>query len=427
MNGVMRLRVACPLFLLAGLLAAQSSGDPIATSRKAMSLLLGGRYAELEEMFTPEMRAQLTEAMLRTEIGPKLRSLGAVESTGEPILQNAGPGTIAVIAVKFSGAAIDWRFTVNADGKIAGLFFQPADGQPSDGTQSADWQHPSYSHPDSFREREVTVGDGAWRLPGTLTVPANLGGAAPGIVLVHGSGPLDRDETIGANKPFRDLAEGLASRGIAVLRYEKRTKVYASRMGSMKDLTVQQETVDDAIKAVALLRTQPEVASSRVFVLGHSLGGYVAPRIAEQDSRVAGLILLAANVRPIEDLLQDQLRSIGLAGADLEKTKANVLRALPPSYTDDLKNYNPAEEARQLALPILILQGERDYQVTMKDFDLWRASLVGRSAVTFRSYPALNHLFQAGQGRSTPAEYALAGHMEKEVIDQIAGWVTRGR
>lgn len=408
------------LSLIAGLLAAQQFPDATAISRKAMSLLLAGRYSELEDMFTPEMRAQLTEQVLRTQIGPQMRSLGAVEKTGEPVVQPAGQMTAAIINVKFSSAAIDWRFTVGRDGKIAGLFFQPAEG-----SSSADWQSPAYSRPDSFREREVTVGEGPWKLPGTLTVPGPAGGATPGVVLVHDSGPLDRDETVGANKPFRDLADGLASRGVAVLRYEKRTKVYATRMNGARDLTVQQETVEDAVRAVELLRMQPEVAPSRVFVLGHSLGGYLAPRIAYQNPHVAGLILLAANVRPLEDLVQDQLRAIGLSGQDLERAKADVLRALPESYTNDLKTYSPTQEAEQLSVSMLILQGERDYQVTMRDFDLWRAALASRPNVGFRSYPALNHLFMAGQGRSTPAEYAEAGHVDADVIDQIAGWVKR--
>jgi uncharacterized protein len=383
-----------------------------------MTLLLAGRYSALEEMFTPEMRAQLTEDVLRSQIAPQMRSLGAVEQTGEPVIQPAGSLMVAVINVKFSSAAIDWRFSVDRQGKIAGLFFQAADA-----SHSPAWQHPSYSRPDSFREREVTVGDGAWKLPGTLTLPGNANRAVPGVVLVHGSGPLDRDETIGANKPFRDLAEGLASRGIAVLRYEKRTKVYASRMAGLKDLTVQQETVEDALKALTLLRAQPEIAASRVFLLGHSLGGYVAPRIAQQDARLAGVILLAANVRSLEDLLQDQLRTIGLSGENLEKAKADVLRSLPDSYKSDLKTYNPAEEARQISAPMLILQGERDYEVTMTDFNLWRAALASNPNVTFRSFPSLNHLFLSGQGPSTPAEYAQAGHVDSEVIDQIAGWV----
>jgi hypothetical protein len=401
------------------MLAGQGNPDAAEIGRKAFGLLMAGRYPELVEMFTPEMRAQLGEERLRRQVGPQMRSLGAVQKIGEPVIEPAGKLKVAVITVKFSTATIDWRFTVDPEGKIAGLFFQPAAG--SAGT----WDRPPYSHPESFREREITVGEGAWKLPGTLTFPVNTGGAAPGIVLVQGSGPQDRDETIGPNKPFRDLAEGLASRGIAVLRYEKRTKVYASRMTTMKDLTVEQETIDDAVKAAALLRTEPEIASSRVFVLGHSLGGYVAPRIAEKESRLAGLVLMAANVRPLEALIEDQLQSMGMSGEDLQKAKVEIMKAVPPAYMEDLRNYNPVETARMLSLPILILQGERDYQVTLKDFSLWRAGLGDRPNVTFRSFPALNHLFIAGQGRSTPAEYARAGHVDEAVIEVVANWVKR--
>ena len=400
---------------------SQPGPDPAAVSRRAMNLILSGRYSDLQEMFTAELRSQLTEETLRTQVGPQIRGLGTAEKPGEPALESAGSMTVAVIRVKFASSTIDWRFTVSPEGKIAGLLFEP-------GEQSGDeWQRPAYSRPNAFRERELPIGDGPWKLPGTLTVPNSSGGAVPAVVLVHGSGPLDRDETVGANKPFRDLAEGLASRGIAVLRYEKRTKVYASRMGAMKDLTVQQETVEDGVKAAAVLRQQPEVASRRVFLLGHSLGGYVAPRIAQQDPRLAGLILMAANVRPLDEVLADQLQWMGLTGTELDKAKARILEALPASYTNDLSRYDPAEESKSLSVPMLILQGERDYQVTMKDFNLWKAALAGRWNTTFRSFPALNHLFIAGQGKSVPAEYAQPGHVDGEVIEQIAGWIARAR
>ena len=408
------------LCLLSFPLVSQTGADAAGISKKALGFLLAGRYSDLEDMFTPEMRSHLTEQVLREQISPQIRALGLAERPGEPVLEKAGAMTVAVIPVKFSATPVEWRFTVNADGKIAGLFFRP-----SESALAADWQRPSYSHPESFREREVTVGD-TWRLPGTLSVPS-ASGAVPAIVLVHGSGPQDRDETIGANKPFRDLAEGLASKGIAVLRYEKRTKLYASRMAGLRDFTIQQETVEDALKAVALLRSQPEVSSARVFLVGHSLGGYIAPRIAQQDSRLAGLILMAANVRPLEELLQDQLQTMGLSGAQLEKAKADVLHALPLSYTNDLKAYSPAEEAGMLTLPMLVLQGERDYQVTLKDFNLWKSVLAPRGNVVFRSFPSLNHLFIAGQGKSLPSEYAQSGHVDGEVIDQIARWVLRSR
>src|ERR1700728_1918500 len=146
------------------------------------------------------------------------------------------------------------------------------------------WKRPSYSKPESFHEREVTVGSDMWKLGGTLTVPVAKA-RVPGIVLVHGPGPNDRDESIFAIRMFQDLAEGLASRGYAVLRYDKRSKIYGEEM-SESSYTIDDETVEDATRAIALLRKQPEVDPTRIYVLGHSLGGYASPRIAARDRKL---------------------------------------------------------------------------------------------------------------------------------------------
>ncbi len=226
-------------------------------------------------------------------------------------------------------------------------------------------------------------------------------GPFPGVVLVHGSGPEDRDETVGGAKPFKDLAQGLASRGIAVLRYVKRTKQYPILEAAP---TMTAESVDDAVRAADLLRHQSEIDPKRIFVLGHSQGGYVMPRIMQRDAKLAGVIVMAGNVRPLEELIVEQTEyQLSLAGGGtpdqrekLEKLKKDpwsIAGNIPHSYRDDLQGYNPAAEAKKIDMPMLILQGERDYQVTMKDFALWQAALDGRGNVAFHSYPKLNHLF----------------------------------
>jgi poly(3-hydroxybutyrate) depolymerase len=157
-----------------------------------------------------------------------------------------------------------------------------------------------------FTEEKAVVISGKFKLPGLITLP--LGDAkVPAVVLVHGSGPHDKDETIGPNKPFKDIAEGLAQRGIAVLRYEKRTRKYALDI-KPDEITLDDEVNDDAVAAVKLLRKNPRVDPDLVFVLGHSLGGNMAPRIAAQDGKLAGLVILAGNVRPMEDLMVEQLQ-----------------------------------------------------------------------------------------------------------------------
>jgi hypothetical protein len=223
-----------------------------------------------------------------------------------------------------------------------------------------------------------------------------------------------------------------------VLRYEKRTMQYRARIASIPKFTVQEETVEDAVLALALVRSLAEVNGQRVFAIGHSLGAYLAPRIAEQDGKLAGIVLLAGNVRPMEDLLVEQMNYMGIKGDQLDRAKdlqvkvkkletgdedSPALGGLPVSYWVDLKDYNPAAAAKKLAIPMLILQGERDYQVTMTDFALWKAAVGGAKGVVMKSYPALNHLFVAGEGKSLPAEYSKPGHVALAVIDDIARFV----
>jgi len=414
-------RAAC--LLSAGLLLAQPAGGPAGAARKAVDLLLAGKYPELEQMFAPNLKESMKLEALN-KLGAEVKTWGAVENIGTPDVRPSGSGSVVTVPVKFATQNINFMMGVSAAGELTGFFMRPGE---------VAWQHPAYSKPDSFKERAVSVGDDPYKLPGTLTVP-NGTGPFPAVVLVHGTGPNDRDETVGAVKMFKDLAEGLASRGIAVLRYEKRTRLYQSKM-SAKPYTADDETVDDAQSAIDFLRTQPEINGKKIYVVGHSLGGYMAPRIAAGDEKPAGIVILASNARPLEDVLVEQAASMNLTPQDVANLKSaaakvkkldtadedqpNVL-GLPVAYWVDLKGYDPVAEAKKLGIPVMVLQGERDFQVSMKDFNTWKSG-----GFTAKSYPALNHLFVAGEGKSTDAEYRKPGHVAPEVIDQIASFVTK--
>lgn len=304
---------------------------------------------------------------------------------------------------------------------------------------------------EGLTEREVVVGAPGFELPGTLTLPlgASVDAKVPCLILVHGSGPNDRDETLGPNKPFRDLAWGLAEQGIATLRYDKRTRVYgANCVPAGRELDYDTEVVDDAVAIVAWAKRQPELLPEGVFLLGHSLGGSLAPRIAERVEGLAGVVIMAGVVRSLGEVLLDQVTYIAsLSGtvspevqAQLDMLKLQIDNVkkldtvefdsniplpmgLPASYWRMENAYRPAEVAARLSLPMLILQGERDYQATMTDFGLWQINLLGRSDVTYKAYPGLNHLMQEGEGKAVPQEYMKVAPVAPYVITDIAGFI----
>lgn len=313
----------------------------------------------------------------------------------------------------------------------------------------AGWAAPLPAQAPGVVAREVTLGASPG-LPGTLLLPPGTRQVAA-VVLVHGSGPHDRDETVGGVKPFRDLAWGLAARGIAVLRYEKRTRVAPfSFIG--RRFTVDDETVRDAVAAAALLREEPRIDPRRIVVAGHSLGGMMAPRIAAADGRLAGIVILAgATTRSLGEMIDDQFAYLAsLPGADTatlgasrrgfaavharvrsltpaDTVDATPIGGAPASYWYDLQHYDMAAALRPLDLPVLLLQGGRDYQVTSADLDRFLAALGPRRHLTVKRYPALDHLFVAGEGPSSPQGYERGGFVQVEVIDDIAGWVKRLR
>lgn len=421
-------------------IGAPQPDQPIVAGRKALDLLLASRFQEFNRLLTAEAKALLTVEFLQNRVGGELKGFGKVEEIGRPLSEQAGGLDIVSFPVRFSNTSINVQLTIDASGQVAGLHFRPPDAPLPPG-----WNRPSYSKPALFHERQVTVGADRWKLGGTFTFPAGKG-PFPAVVLVPGPGPNDRDESMYATRMFEDIAEGLASSGIAVLRYDKRTKVYSEQMSELA-FTLQQEIVEDALRALAVIRSQPETDPKRVFVLGHSLGGYAAPRIAQQDGKLAGAIVLGGNARPIQDvslaqtefLLKakggasaneqkrlDQMKAEAAAIASLAPGKDNppVLLGLPTAYFLDLKSYNPAAEARRLPIPMLFLQGERDFQVTMEDFRLWKTGLAGDKNAVFRSYAVLNGLFIPGDGPPSPPEYRKPGNVAPAVIEDIAGWIS---
>ena len=450
--GLLHGRLLLLLLLLCGggcSLYAQSA-DALLRAERIYQWLVSNQADSIHAALNTELQAQLSPANFNGMLAQVEKQMGPLQQAGEWQTAEIGGHAMYYRDLQFERYRLSFLLSFDADGRLNTIRLMPA-------------REPATAAPVAYDstqvvESSVTVETDGFRLPALFTLPRAVAVSAaadvevPCVVLVHGSGPNDCDETVGPNKPFRDLAWGLAERGIATLRYYKRTNIYAERcVPEGRVLDYDTEVVDDAVSAVKLAGTLPHVAADSIYVLGHSLGGTLAPRIAERLPELCGLIMLAGLARPLEDAYAEQVayllsltghtadarqqldevhrqvaqvKRIGTAGGS---DSISLLLNLPLSYWKLANTYRPVAVAARLSLPMLILQGERDYQVTMQDFGLWRSGLLRCPNAYFKSYPRLNHLFQEGKGKSTPLEYQQASPIPTYVMDDIAGFVHSGR
>jgi dienelactone hydrolase len=413
-------------------------------AKQFLDLCQAGKFTEATAGFDAKMKEVLGPAKLEQTWKQVTQQLGPIGKMGTPRTDRVGASTRVKIRCEFKSMPLDALVSFNARGEIEGFFLVPAE-KTSEAGEPAE---PPYVDPSKYTEEPITVGTKEWPLPGTLTRPKGVA-SPPLVILVHGSGPNDRDETIGPNTPFRDLAHGLATRGIAVLRYDKRT--FAHKQKFAKDpklvaaITMEEEVVADALATAANARTLPRIDTRRIFVLGHSEGGMLAPVIAKRDGKLSGIILMAASNRPPQELLREQLayvKAVDPAQAEqvskLEKdVESGFARLKAGTLKDDEKIMGVAAaywkswqaiESAKLAgslkgVPVMVLQGGRDYQVTETDYNAFRAALRGRPNTAFHLYPDLNHLFQKGKGKAVPQEYLKPAIVDGKVIEDIARWV----
>ena len=301
----------------------------------------------------------------------------------------------------------------------------------------------------------IVVGkDTKYPLKGILTLPDNITEPVPAVVLVHGSGSSNMDEKVGKITPFKDLAEGLAKQGIACVRYNKRSFSYGFKMVMDKKniVTVKEETIDDAIMAANLLKNDSRIDTSKVFIIGHSMGGMLAPRIDAEGGNFRGLILMAGSPLPMEKImliqLEEQLAEMkgltkkiiskqldkftalfeGLYELTDEAAKATKIgNGVTLYYFKEMGQPSVEDYLNKTHKPMLIMQGEKDFQVRAdRDYAAYQKILVGRSNVTFKLYPGLNHAFVPATYEDismAKKEYSIEKHISDDVISDIANWI----
>jgi dienelactone hydrolase len=395
------------------------------------------KYTDAYGFFDDTFKQKVSEENLKelwTQITTKL---GKLENVGVVGTKTQGDYYVVTVEAKFALETQDFILGFNKAEKIVAFFIQPK-------AASEAYKLPMYADSTRYKESEIYVKTAKHQLVGQLVVPKNAANY-PIVVLVHGSGPADMDETVGANKPLKDIALGLAAKGIASIRYVKRTMIFAGDFNGA--FTVKEEVLDDAGAAIELARNTPGADKKQIYVLGHSLGGMLAPRLATLAPDLKGLILLAAPARKLTDIIIEQNKYMFAIAKDtteqgkkmldtviqeIAKTKItslgdikpdSLLIGLPAAYWVDLNSYDQVAIAKKLKQRIFIAQGGNDFQVTEDEYTLWKAALGTRKTATVKLYPDLNHLMATQTEKGTSEQYQMPANVSSVLVDDIAAWI----
>ncbi len=394
--------------------------------------------------FNDTVKKQLSLEQTSSIWGQITGMYGEFKSFGEIKTTDYKESVICRNILEFQKGLLEATVTIDNNSLISGFYITPKQAEDK-------YIIPEYTDTSKFVEMLIKFGEENFILDGVMSLPVSSK-PTPVVILVHGSGPHDMDETIGPNKPFKDLAWGLASNGIACLRYNKRTKQYPEKMlENFENSDIYDEVINDVTYAVNFLNHNYKnynIDSSKIYIIGHSLGGTLLPRIVQKNQNTAGIISLAGMTRKIENVLLSQYQYLYQVDGELsedEKTKIEELKNqikkmqspdlnksvpadslplnMPANYWLTFREVDPAKEIRGMDKRVLILQGERDYQVTLEDFNIWKDALNDNPKAEFKSYKDLNHLFQIGEGKSKPEEYYKPVKVDGRIIKDVSDWI----
>ena len=385
-------------------------------------------------------------------------------ANGIPIEAVTLTGSKLKLDVKVVGGS--YEASVSANGKsLSGIWTQGGQSFPLSFERSAAQalrrpQDPVKPYP--YQEQEVAYENktAGIRLAATLTIPKGKG-PFPAVLLIPGSGPQDRNETVFGHHPFLVLADYLTRKGIVVLRADDRG---VGKSGGGMATSTTADFATDAEAGLAYLKTRAEVNPRKMGLLGHSEGGVIAPMVAARNPDVAFIVMLAGPGVPGDQVIVEQVRMAArLSGAseDQANTAAGMERDLldavkqekdpaaleaklkqkfgPAIPDDQLKGlispwyryfvtYDPAPALAQVKVPVLALNGEKDTQVSAKiNLPVIRKTLEASGNKDFEvvEMPGLNHLFQTAKTGGVGEYEQIEETMSPAVLEKIAGWILK--
>lgn len=384
------------------------------------------QYTEVAALFDESVKEHVTPQILeQTEIAIT-RQLGAYKGNIETNQETEGKFKIIYYYSQFENEKLDIKLVFNSQHKATGFFFVP---------------HKEFEKQQNNDPNNLNIPNDHIIIKGTFLNPKE-NKQKKIVIFLHGSGPNDKDETIGPNKPFRDIAEHFYQNGISSYRFDKRTLSYPETFTN--NSTVEEEVINDALHIIDYF--SKNYKDYQLILLGHSLGGYLLPKIMEHKPNVSKLIFLSANARPLDKIIIEQLEymnvidSTNISTELIEQTKSQVALlnsnqfnlqtpnsklpfGLSASYWKYLLDYKPLESLKKIGLPMFFVQGGKDYQVTEEDFNLWKKTLQKCNKCQFKFYPSLNHIFITGGSPPSPADYNKKESVHISPLEDITSFI----
>lgn len=345
------------------------------------------------------------------------------------------------IAFKLQFEFLPYIFNIsfNSSGKIIYISFMAA---------HKIYVAPDYCDVSKFLESKITVVNGMYDLPGILSI-SNTPGKKPLVIILPEAGPTDKDGSYEENKPYKDLAWGIASKGFAVFRYEKRSNNYGIFLlkdkAAYEKFTPREDLLDDLYKIIDSLKTLPEINPEKIFILGHGQGGMLAPLVAKERNEIAGIIMMGANAKRTQEMMIDQYKYLSKVSpekkGEYDTQTKNAIRSMDKklnpltehhlmpydvqaTYWIWLNQYSHLDISKKLNKPQFVMHGERDYQANLENYELWKRTLAKNKKATVKLYPRLNHLFYPGDAQSTYSEYYLKSNIPENIINDISSWLS---
>jgi pimeloyl-ACP methyl ester carboxylesterase len=428
------------IVLCIGLLNAQID-DRKQKANDFLNIIVAKEFTKVTDYYDDVMKEQFPPMKVKQFWNGVISQYGEALNFGQPTEHELSGFNAVYIPIYFESITLEARVVFNDKNLISGFFITPKNN-------SELYQLPEYADTTKFEEDNFTFGSDYWKMAGTLTIPKDVENP-PVVVLVHGSGSHDRDESIGPNKPFKDIAWGLASQGIAVFRYDKRNYMHPDKfLENLDTITMYSESIEDPIIAVNALKELNNFSNSKFYLLGHSQGGYVIPYINSISSDYDGYISIAGLASDFRETLKRQYEYLFNFDGNFDVSEKQIYnellskikkldsldsknydnKSLPldlsQAYWSFILEYDIQTKIRDITKPILVINGEKDYQVVEEDFLIWKKNLNNNKNAEFKWYDNLNHLLMLTENeKSGPRDYYIPANINNQVIIDIIKWI----